>query len=91
MADFPTFVKDPDAKKRYRWNWAKWLDGDVIVSHTIKPQAGITVSDDSHTDTAVTVMVSGGTAYRTYEITCHIVTVGGEEEDNTIVIDCKPT
>lgn len=81
--------KDPDAVLDYGWNWSPWLDGDTLTDHTITATAGITVDDSSRSATAVTVRLSGGTAGEEYEVTCHVETSAGEEDDRTIVIPVR--
>ena len=85
-----TFVKDPDAVLDYEWNWAEWLDGDTIASHTVTCDTGITLDSHSATTTAVTGWFSGGTAGVTYSATCHVVTAAGRKEDRTIQFIMEP-
>lgn len=81
------FAKDPDAVLDYQFDWSDWLTaGDTIASYTIDADTGITVDDDSNTTTAVTVWLSGGEALSNYNVTCHIVTAAGREDDRTAVI-----
>ena len=54
-----------------------WLaSGEVIASHTITPEAGITVDSSSQedTNTSVQVWLSGGALGGKYEVACEIVT-----------------
>lgn len=80
------YVKDPDAKLDYTWDWTAWLDGDTIASHTILPVAGITVESSGDTDQIVTAWISGGQIGVLYNLTCRIVTNGGRTDDRTISI-----
>jgi len=81
-----TFTKDPDAVLDYQWDWSAWLAGDTIVEHTIDVPAGLTATPHSHTGTAVTAWIKGGTACQVYPVTCHVKTAGGREDDRTIEI-----
>lgn len=82
-------TKDPDDVLDYEFDWnagdAPGLDdGDVIVTSTFPGfPAGITKVSDSHTNTTVTLWLSGGTDGETYEIVNRIVTNGGRTMDQT--------
>lgn len=82
-----TYVKDPDAILDYSINWSSWLvTGDTIATSTWTAETGITVDSDSNTTTAATVWLSGGTLGESYDVTNHIVTDAGREDDRTITI-----
>jgi len=84
------YTKDPDAVLDYQFNWESWLaDGDEIESATVTPESGLTVDSTAVTAGTVTAWVSGGTAGNTYDLTCHIVTTDGREDDRTIRIVVK--
>jgi hypothetical protein len=83
------FQKDPDAVLDYQWDWAAWLAGDTISSHTITAAAGLTVDSSSHTATAVTAWLSGGAEGVAYPVTCHIVTAAGREDDRTLTFTMR--
>lgn len=82
MAD--VFVKDPDETLDYVRDWSAVLGDDTISDSTWTADTGITVDSDSHTDTAATVWVSGGTAPDRYGITNRITTTGGRTLDHTL-------
>lgn len=82
-----TYIKDPDAVLDYSINWSSWLvAGDTIVTSTWAADDGITIDSDSNTTTATTVWLSGGGAGESYDVTNHIVTDDGREDDRTITI-----
>lgn len=84
------FVKDPNAKLDYTIDWSSWLpSGDTITSMTASATSGITIASSSRTATSSTVWLSGGTAGSSYDVTMHIVTTAGREDDRTITIVCK--
>jgi hypothetical protein len=84
------FTKDPNAILDYTIDWSAWLDGsDTISAATSTPTAGIVVDSTSHTATQTTVWLSGGTAGTSYDVTVHITTAGGRQDDRTITIVCK--
>ncbi len=80
------FIKDPQAKLDYGVNWAAWLDGDVILNSTWSADPGITIEADSATDSVATVWLSGGAVGKSYQVTNHITTQGGREDDFSIMI-----
>lgn len=80
-----SFVKDPNASLDYEWDWAAWLDGDTIASHTVVA-TGLTVVSSTASTTAVVAWLSGGTAGATYVATCHIATAAGRQDDRSITI-----
>lgn len=70
-----TFYKDPEAILDYTVSWSDWLTSpEIIAGVTWSAVAGITVVSESNTTTAATVWLSGGTAGRSYEVTCHVTT-----------------
>jgi hypothetical protein len=86
------FTKDPDAVLKYKFDWSDWLaSGETISTHTITPEAGITVDSSSITDTntSVTVTLSGGTAGNVYDVACLITTSDSQTDERTIKITCR--
>ena len=94
------FLKDSDAVLDYLFDWAAstngngatdWLSaGETIADHTITATTGLTVDSSSLANTAASVVVwlSGGTVGNSYDVTCHITTSAGREDDRTIKIMC---
>jgi hypothetical protein len=82
--------KDPDAKLDYGVNWAGgWLGDDTIASSAWQADAGITIMTTpapSHTTTTTTVWLEGGTAGQSYQVTNHVVTAAGREDDRSLWI-----
>lgn len=80
-------VKDPQATRLAEWDWTSWLGtGETILTATVTPDTGITVSSVTHNDTTVTCTVAGGTAGMTYRIVCHVTTTAGQQDDDTLTI-----
>lgn len=77
--------KDGNATKDYTLTWATELGNDLIIGSTWTPEVGITVVDNSFTNTTTTVRVSGGTPGVEYSVVNHITTAGGMQEDETLV------
>jgi hypothetical protein len=77
------FVKDPNAVLDYYVDWTRWLNGDTIATSVWTVTAGLTVANDTHTTTAATVWLSGGTVGETYKVTNRITTTGGRTEDRS--------
>lgn len=81
-------TKDPDATLDYAFAWADWLeDGETIVDHTVTVESGDVIIDStSRTVDTVIAWVSGGTLGTNAEITNHILTSEGREDDRTIIL-----
>lgn len=82
----PTFRKDPSALLDYKVDWSAWLAGDTISAHTVTVPTGITESSDSHTDTTVTFWLAGGTVRGVYDVTVHITTAAGRQDERTVQV-----
>jgi hypothetical protein len=83
------FVKDPNATLDYLVNWVTWLGSDTILTSTWIVPSGVTKVSDSHSATAATIWLSGGTVGNDYELTNRIVTAAGRTEDRTITIQLR--
>ena len=73
----------------YAIEWGEWLGVDTISESTWEAGDGITIASDpapSSTGTRTTVWLSGGTVGESYDVTNHIVTAAGREDDRTIRI-----
>lgn len=84
---------DPEANLPYEWDWGwpdhqgrTWLDGDVIASAvvTINP-SGPTVSTATTDGSKVLAWLSGATP-GAYDLTCHITTTGGKQDERTMKV-----
>lgn len=96
-----SFIKDPDAVLDYLFDWkastnsngtSDWLQSsEIITDHTVTATTGLTVDSSSLVNTATSVQawLSGGTPGSKYDVTCHIVTSAGREDDRTIRILCQ--
>lgn len=82
----PGFVKDPDAVLDYQVDWSAWLGTDTITASTWTLDTGITKTLDTHTTTAATIWLSGGTDGTNYSVSNRIVTAGGRTNDRTLTI-----
>lgn len=88
--------KDPDDVEDRYLDWTDRLSeaGDTIVSATwaVTPtgDAGdLAIDSQSETTVLTTVWLSAGRAGITYLLTCHIVTAGGREIDQTVKLKVK--
>lgn len=81
--------KDPDEVKDYGIDWSALLDTDTISTSTWTLPSGITKDSDSHTTTATTIWLSGGTAGESYSILNRVVTVGLRTYDRTVKLKMK--
>lgn len=86
-----SFMKDPDAVLDYTIDWSSFLSsGDTITSSTwVSSSVDISIDSDSFTSTMTTVWLSGGIDGFSYEITNHVVTAYGREDDRVIIIEIE--
>lgn len=83
----PIYAKDPNATLDYSVDWAAWLGAtDTIEEASWTAPEGIMVAAETHTATAATVWLSGGTAGAQYQLTCRISTVEGRIDERTITV-----
>ena len=90
--------KDPDAVMPYSINWDTLLPhGDTIASATSTAYVhgsttalatDITVDSTATTDRTTTTVLSTGLDNSDYDITVHVVTDAGYEDDRTMFIRC---
>jgi hypothetical protein len=81
-----TFLKDPSAKLPYSIDWSQWLGSDVIQSSTWTVAAGIDNLLETNSVTAATIILGGGSLGGDYEVTNHIVTAAGHEDQRSFVV-----
>jgi len=81
--------KDPDAVLDYSVRWEPWLAGDELATVVWTVPTGIVKDSQSATADTATVWLSGGTAGRSYFVTCHITTTAGREDDRTFRVDVR--
>lgn len=85
-----TYPKDPDAVLDYGFDWSNWLQTDETISEsTWIVASGLTKDSISSTTTATKVWLSGGTNGVIYQITNHIKTSDGREDDRSCNIRVK--
>lgn len=84
------FIKDPDALLDYQMDWTPWLDDTDIItaSSWVTDSTALVVEDDSFTNTATTVWLSGGVARGKYRVTNSIETDDGRKDDRSFIIKC---
>jgi hypothetical protein len=94
---------DPDAVRTYAVYWGNNLaDGDALFSASWTVPDGLTLVSQGTNAAAVTdacftypagtlaeVRLSGGTDGSDYTLVCHIVTIAGDEDDQTVTIECR--
>lgn len=82
------FVKDPDAVLDYQADWSDWLGNDdtILSSSWASSDEELIIDSSSSDSTTATVWLSGGIDGTYYDVTNHIVTTAGREDDRTILI-----
>jgi hypothetical protein len=81
------FIKDPDAKLPYSWDWGPWLtaEGDTISAATVLVPAGLTAAGEPLVDGSfVTQRIEGGDVGSVYKLTCRITTAGGLVDERSM-------
>jgi hypothetical protein len=84
-----TFPKAASAKLDFGFDFLTlgWLaTGETITASTWTIPTGITKVSDAFSSTATVVWISGGTLGASYQITNHITTSAGREDDRSILI-----
>jgi hypothetical protein len=89
-----TYEKDPDARLDYFWDWTDWLGpAELITNHSfsIVPILGVELDTSSvSTDgKKVVAWLIGGEENTAVDVTCHIITNEGREDDRTMNIWVK--
>lgn len=86
-------LHDPQAVLDYSFDWSAWLAGQDTISASSwsvdGSDAALVIDSTDFTVLSTTVWLSGGTVNRTYKVTNHITTVGGREDDRTLLIKVK--
>jgi hypothetical protein len=88
------FDKDPDSTLDYFFDWTEWLGPtDTIINHSIDivPLLGVELDSSSVSQDGkqVVVWLVGGDENTAVDVTCHIVTQEGREDDRTMSIWVK--
>lgn len=82
MAD--DFIKDPNSKLDYKFDWDTWLEGDETITNSeFIVSSGLTVESFSSTSRNTTVWLSGGRTGQIYNVTNRIVTSKARIEDRS--------
>lgn len=79
-----SFVKDPSAVLDYYLDWTPWLAGDTIVTSAWVTTGTVTLRDAAVVGSVTLIWVEGGLAGELVDLTNHIVTTGGREDERTL-------
>lgn len=79
-----SFVKDPSAVLDYYMDWSTWLAGDEIATSTWVATGTVTIRDPAIEGDFAVIWVEGGTAGELVDLTNHIVTTEGREDERTL-------
>jgi hypothetical protein len=90
--EFPIRFKSPGADRVYRLNLAKYLGVDTIVSFTNPSlSSDLTIVSSSHTDTTISLKISGGTLEVDYVVTTRFTTAAGVTDDRSFLLKVRQT
>jgi hypothetical protein len=79
-----SFVKDPAAILDYYMDWTAWLAGDTIVDSAWVATGTVTLSDPAVIGDIAQIWVEGGSHGELVDLTNHIVTTEGREDERTL-------
>lgn len=83
------YIKDPEAKLDYSFDWTDWLDSkakppESITQHTITVPKGLTLVSSVAVGGVVTAWISGGTVGMIYRVECLITTSIGRIDERSL-------
>ena len=87
-----TFEKATPGVLDYKIDYAAWLGSDTISISTWEVPTGIVEDSSSNTTTDATIILSGGTAKRSYQVINTITTASGLKDRRCItinVVECR--
>lgn len=79
-----SYVKDPNAVLDYALDWAPYLGTDTILTSIWTVDGDVTITQEGLVSPFTQVWVGGGTAGTLADLTNHVVTQQGREDDGTI-------
>lgn len=79
----PDLDKTPEEIIRVPFHWAARLNGETIATTEFELPDGLTNEDEDDEDSVQSILVSGGSADRTYRITCTVTTSGARTLQQT--------
>lgn len=83
-----TVAKDPGATLDWRWDFTDWLGaGDTVSTAVATPATGIAVDSYTADTTGVNVVLSGGTAGTSYDVTVQVTTAAGLKDERTVTFE----
>lgn len=85
----PGWERDPQSVFDYTWDWADTLTGDddIVSAVFTSSNSGLEILSSNHTTTTATVWVRGPASA---DVTCHMTTDGGREDERTAPITARP-
>jgi hypothetical protein len=83
---FPVFTKDPLAQLDYGFDWTPYLNGLTIASSSWIIPTGLTKISQAASASVATVLLSGGTLAREYDITNQITVSDGTIDQRTMTL-----
>lgn len=79
-----SFVKDPSAVLDYYMDWTPWLAGDTLSTSAWVATGTVTIRDPGIVGSVTVIWVEGGTAGELIDLTNHVITTAGREDERTL-------
>jgi hypothetical protein len=90
MDDKPRFIKDPDAKLDYGFDWDDWLASvESISTVNWSVPEGLTKVSEQDSGSVAKVWISGGTVGTEYTVRCRLTTSAGRIDDRSFIIEVQ--
>lgn len=86
-----SFVKDPAAVLDYYLDWSAWLAGDTLSTSTWVATGTVLIRDAAMVGSVTVIWVEGGSTGELVDLTNHIVTVAGREDERTLRLILRET
>jgi len=85
------YVKDPDEKLDFGFDWKTAMDGDTIASSAWVVPGGITQDTPSPSNDAytTTIWLSGGTNGTDYDVVNRVTTAGGRVMEASLLVQVR--
>ena len=82
-------MKDPAARKPYRWNWSVRFPNDPVAASTFTVPVGVTLVTSSYDAGGSTAWLEGGTNGQDYTIVNRVTTAAGITDEWSLILKVR--